>query len=139
MAENKTRATAADVDAFIARVPSAQKQADARALAALMARVSGEQPVMWGPSIIGFGTTHYVYDSGRTGDVCRIGFSPRANALTLYINKATPHYAELLARLGKHKTSKACLYINKLSDVDIGVLEETVAEAWRHSDSCDVC
>lgn len=139
MAENKTKATAADVDAFIARVPSAQKQQDARALAALMTRVSGEQPVMWGPSIIGFGSSHYVYDSGREGDICRIGFSPRANALTLYINKATPGYAELLARLGKHKMSKACLYINKLSDVDMNVLEEMVAEAWRHSDSCDVC
>jgi hypothetical protein len=139
MAENKTKATAVSVDAFIDAVPSDQKRQDAQTVRAIMQRVSGEPATMWGPSIIGFGTTHYVYDSGREGDICRIGFSPRANALTLYINKATPKYAELLGRLGKYKMSKACLYINKLADVDVGVLEQMIAEAWDNSDDCDVC
>jgi hypothetical protein len=104
-----------------------------------MQRVSGERPTMWGPSIIGFGSYHYRYESGHEGDACRIGFSPRSSALVLYIHTATKRYGQLLERLGKYKTSKACLYVNKLSDIDTHILEQMVIEAWRHSDSCDVC
>lgn len=139
MAETKTKATAVSVESFIDGVKSAQKQADARTLVRMMEKVSGEPATMWGASIIGFGTTHYRYDSGHEGDICRIGFSPRAGAMTLYLNKANEDSAALLTRLGKHKESKACLYVNKLADVDLVVLEELIERAWRNSDSCDVC
>ena len=94
---------------------------------------------MWGPAIVGFGEYRYHYASGHSGIMCRIGFSPRANALTLYIMTATPHFAELLAMLGKYRASKACLYINKLADVNRAVLGQLIDEAWQHSDTCDVC
>jgi hypothetical protein len=128
MAEAKTKPTAASVDAFLATSPHAH---DARALAAIMARVSGEPAVMWGPSIVGFGSYHYRYDSGHEGDMCRIGFSPRKAALTLYIDAGEPARADALARLGKHTTGKSCLYIKKLADVDEGVLRELIADAWE--------
>ena len=123
MAQNKTQPTPVDVDTFLASAPHSD---DARALAALMARVSGEEATMWGPAIVGFGTHHYRYDSGREGDICRIGFAPRKAELVLYGIPLT----DALARLGKHKTGKSCLYIKRLSDVDTAVLEEMIREAW---------
>ena len=125
-AEAKTRSTFADVDAFLASTPRAE---DARALAALMARVSGAPATMWGPSIIGFDRYHYRYDSGREGEMCRIGFSPRKAALTLYVDAGDPARADALARLGPHATGKSCLYIKRLADVDLAVLEDLVAAA----------
>jgi Domain of unknown function (DU1801) len=126
MAENKTQATTADVTAFIAGVADNGQRADAHALCAMMTRLSGEPPKMWGPSIIGFGSYHYKYDSGREGNAPRIGFSPRKGQTVLYLIDGYSQRAEQLARLGKHKTGKSCLYVKRLSDIDIGVLEEMI-------------
>ena len=127
MAENKTQATAADVAAFIDAVEPDQRREDAKTLCALMRRVSGEPPVLWGPSIVGFGTYHYRYDSGREGEAPRTGFSPRKAALTLYITSGFAMRDDILARLGKHSHGKGCLYIKTLADVDMAVLEEFIA------------
>jgi hypothetical protein len=124
MAENKTQATGADVTAFIEGVADDGQRADAHVIAAMMARLSGEPAKMWGPSIIGFGRYHYKYDSGREGDSLRIGFSPRKGQTVLYLIDGYSNRAGQLARLGKHKTGKSCLYIKRLSDIDISVLEE---------------
>jgi hypothetical protein len=133
MAENKTVATAASVDEFLDAVPDPQRRADARALRALMERVSGEPAAMWGPSIVGFGAYHYKYESGREGDMCRIGFSPRAGEFALY--GGFLRSPELLARLGKHRKGKGCLYIRRLADVDEAVLEAMAAAAFDKSSS----
>ena len=132
MAENKTKPTAVSVDDFLDAVPDPQRRADGRTLRALMERLSGEPATMWGPSIIGFGTCHYKYESGREGDMPRIGFSPRAKELVLYLTDEYPRYQALMGRLGKHKTSKACLYIKRLADVDEAVLEELCTESLDH-------
>lgn len=134
MAENKTKPTRASVRAFVAGVANETRRQDATALVALMQRVSGVAPQMWGPSIIGFGSQHYRYASGREGDMPRIGFSPRTSSLVLYLGTG-PESAGRLARLGKHKTGVSCLYVNKLADVDLAVLEAMVADAWRRSDA----
>jgi len=126
MTENKTQATGADVTAFIEAVADETQRADAHILSGLMARISGAPPKMWGPSIIGFGSYHYKYDSGREGDTLRIGFSPRKGQTVLYLPGTISGQADLLARLGKHKEGKGCLYIKRLSDVDMAVLEEMV-------------
>lgn len=139
MAENKTRAGDASVADFIAAVEHPGKRADAAVLDALFRRVTGEEPRMWGPTIIGYGQYHYRYDSGREGDMCRVGFSPRKAKHSLYVSCTCdgPRGAEvqgLLDRLGKHSQGQGgCLYINKLADVDMGVLEELVALGWRTS------
>lgn len=129
---NKTQATGDDVAAFIAAVPDAGQGADAQQLCALMQRLSGEPPVLWGPSIIGFGRYRYRYDSGREGEMCRIGFSPRKGQTVLYIHDGHADHADALARLGRHKTGKSCLYIRRLADIDLGVLETIIAGslAW---------
>ena len=128
MAENKTQATGADVTAFIDGVADETQRADAHEIAAMMARLSGAPPKMWGPSIIGFGSYHYKYDSGREGDSLRVGFSPRKGQTVLYLIDGYAGKEAQLARLGKHKLGKSCLYIKRLSDVDMVVLEEMVAE-----------
>lgn len=122
--ENKTQPTAASVDSFIATVADPTQRADAEAIRQMMAKMSGEPAQMWGPSIIGFGRYHYRYESGREGDMCRIGFSPRKGQTVLYLIDGFAGHAELLAQLGKHKTGKACLYIKRLADVDPAVLEQ---------------
>jgi len=104
----------------------------------MMERVTGEPATMWGPSIIGFGSYHYRYASGHEGDMPRVGFSPRSGNLVLYVG-GFPEYEALLARLGKHKTSKACLYLNKLADVDQSVLEEIARRTWEASEDIDHC
>jgi len=124
MAETKTKPTPVSVDAFIAAAEPPQRRDDARVIDALLRRVSGEAPKMWGPSIVGYGQYHYRYDSGREGDMCRLGFSPRKAQLVLYIMNGFAGEAELMARLGKHSTGVSCLYIKKLADVDLDVLEE---------------
>ena len=124
MAETKTRPTQLSVADFIDAVENPVRRDDAKAVCAMLERVTGESPSMWGPSIVGFGSYHYRYDSGHEGDMCRLGFSPRKAELVLYILTDGPGEAEKLARLGKHKTGKSCLYIKKLSDVDMAVLEE---------------
>jgi hypothetical protein len=128
MAENKTKPTGVSVEAFFDGIADPQRRADAPEVRALMERLSGEPAAMWGPSIVGFGSYHYKYDSGREGDACRIGFSPRAKELVLY-GLGVARQPALMERLGKHRTGKGCLYIKQLSDVDEGVLEELVGEA----------
>ena len=129
MAETKTKATAVSVDAFLDAVAHPVRRADGQALRVLMERVTGQPAVMWGPSIVGFGSYHYRYDSGHEGDMCRVGFSPRSANLVLYLG-GFPDYDALLATLGKHKRSKGCLYLGKLADVDAGVLEEIVGQSY---------
>ncbi len=126
MAELKTRATEIQVADFIAAVPDAPRRADAEAVCAMMARLTGAPPKMWGPSIIGFDSYAYRYDSGRTGEMCRIGFSPRKAELVLYVLDGNADQSEVLGRLGRHRTGKGCLYIKRLADVDADVLEEIV-------------
>lgn len=129
MAENKTRATKASVAAFIGAVADETRRADARALVKLMQAVTGEKPKMWGPSIVGFGTHHYVHDTGREGDVPLVGFSPRKPATVLYGLKGFRGFEALLARLGPHKEGGGCVYVKKLADVDPKVLKELVARS----------
>lgn len=132
MAKMKTVPTTASVDAFIAAVDDAQKREDCRAVAAIMAEATGASAQMWGTSIVGFGTYHYRYASGREGDFMEVGFSPRKRALTLYIMAGFSEYGDLLAKLGKHTTGKSCLYIKRLADVDQNVLREMVERSVRH-------
>jgi uncharacterized protein DUF1801 len=129
MAENKTKATRVSVAAFIDAVTDPAKRADAKALVKLMQSATGEKPKMWGPSIIGFGSQHYIYESGREGDMPVISFSPRKPATVLYGVMGFDDAKALLAKLGKHSTGKGCLYIKKLGDVDQEVLEKLVVKA----------
>jgi hypothetical protein len=129
-AEIKTQPTPVLVADFIAAVPDDRRRAEAGVIDAMMQRVSGASPAMWGSSIIGYGRYHYRYESGREGDMCRIGFSPRKAQLVLYIVDGFPEHADLLARLGKHKTGQACLYITRLDVIDLGVLEQLCAASW---------
>jgi hypothetical protein len=131
MAENKTQATAVGFEEFLASVDSERRREEARVIDAMMRRVTGETPVMWGPSIVGYGSYHYRYDSGREGDFARDGFSPRKAKLVLYLvvdwGDRKAEADALFARLGKYSQGVSCLYINKLEDVDTGVLEQLVA------------
>jgi hypothetical protein len=129
MVDNKTKPTKLSVAAFIDALTDQAKRADAKALAKLMRRATGEAPKMWGPSIIGFGSYHYTYDSGRQGDTPLAGFSPRKAATVLYGVTGCSDSEVLLAKLGKHTTGKGCLYIKKLADVDQKVLEELVVKS----------
>ncbi|SDG46593.1 DUF1801 domain-containing protein [Pelagibacterium luteolum] len=133
MAEIKTKPTQMDVDTFIAAVEKPVRRADAIVLRDMMERITGEPATMWGPSIIGFGSYHYRYDSGHEADMCRVAFSPRAANLVLYLG-GFPEFDELVAKLGKHKRSKACLYVNKLADIDMAVLEEITHLTFEATD-----
>ena len=124
--ELKTKATEVDVDAFIAGSP---KPVDGAAVCALMRRVTGLEPRMWGPTLVGFGEREYDLAGGKTGRMLALGFSPRRPSL-VFCMKHADGWDERLARLGKHATGKGCLYINKLADVDVAVLEAMVAAAW---------
>lgn len=128
-ADLKTKPTAASVEAFIARVPNAQRRKDAETVVKLLRRATGLQPKMWGPSIIGFGAYRYNYESGREGDMCMTGFSPRASALVLYVVGGVPKTDPLWTMLGKHRLGVSCLYINKLSDVNLTVLEKIIVQS----------
>lgn len=138
MAEAKTLETAADPAAFIAAVEPMWKREEAEVLDTLFRKVTGWPARMWGPSIIGYGRYHYRYESGREGDMCRQGFSPRKAKHSLYIMQCGEEseeaaFAPLLARLGKHSRGAACLYVNKLADIDLAVLEEMIALGWQRS------
>ena len=132
MAETKTRPTLTEITAFLDAVDHPVRRADGHALRALFERISGEPATLWGSSIVGFGSYHYRYDSGHQGESLRIGFSPRKANLVLYVGGYEGYDADL-ARLGKHKTSVACLYLNKLADVDMSVLETVVRRSWDTS------
>jgi len=129
---NKTRPTGAGVDTFLDAVENERRREDARTVKAMMERITGWEPRMWGPSIVGFGEYHYRYDSGREGDFLITGFSPRKKALTIYIMPGFARYDALMARLGKFRTGRSCLYINKLDDVDLSVLEELIASSVQY-------
>lgn len=132
MAENKTVETSADVEAFLNAVPDERKRADSFAILKLMQDVTGEEAKMWGDSIVGFGRYHYKYASGREGDFMLAGFAPRKQNLSLYILSGFDDFDDLRDRLGKHKVGKACLYINKLSDIDEEVLRQMVRQSVEH-------
>lgn len=132
MAENKTRATIASVTEFINSIEDRQKRADARKVAAIMRRVTGKRAKMWGSSIVGYGTYHYKYESGREGDFMITGFSPRKQALTVYIVAGFRRFDTLMGKLGKYKTGKSCLYIKRLSDVDEKVLEKLIDRSVKY-------
>ncbi len=131
MAENKTKPTAVNVTDFLNSVEHPTRRADGFKILEMMTEISGETAKMWGPSIVGFGSYHYKYDSGHEGDMCEIGFSPRKASLSLYLIVDSPKFASLLAELGKHKAGKGCLYINKLADVDEAVLRELIKETVK--------
>jgi hypothetical protein len=131
MAELKTRPTAASVTTFIAAIGDPGQRRDARVLVKLMRGVTGKRPKMWGSSIVGFGSYHYVYASGREGDWPLVAFSPRKGSTTVYVMTGFTRYGELLRKLGKHKTAKSCLYIRSLEDVDTAVLRTLVADSVR--------
>lgn len=132
MQENKTKATNVSVSAYIEGLTDASRRSEARELIEVMQRASGEKPKLWGPSIVGFGSYHYKYDSGREGDMPLISFSPRKAAMVLYSMLAHAEAKAVLAKLGRHSTGKGCLYIKKLADVDKTVLETLIKNAVAH-------
>lgn len=131
MAVNKTQPTAVSVTAYLRTLTDADRQADAKALVKLMTDASGEKARMWGTSIIGFGTRHYRYESGREGDTVLVGFSPRKAATVIYGVTGSKDAPGLLATLGKHTTGKGCLYIKRLSDIDRTVLAKLIVSAVK--------
>ena len=126
MAKNKTTRTDQDVVAFINAVPNEKKRKDSFVLLEMMARISGEEPYMYGPTIIGFGNYHYKYESGHEGDAPLVGFSPRKAAFSLYLSSTFPGREKMLAEFGKHKASVACIYVNSLADIKLPVLEKMI-------------
>ena len=133
MAENRTKATTASVAAYIDALTDPTRRSDAKMLVQLMQRASGEKPKMWGPSIVGFGSYHYKYESGREGDMPLIGFASRRAANVLYNTLCASGAEALMPRLGKHTTGKGCLYIKKLADVNTTVLETLITNAVVHN------
>lgn len=132
MAELKTKRNDGDVEAFLASIEDDAKRADSQALLELMSKITGEPGVMWGSSIVGFGSYHYTYATGREGDWFKVGFSPRKQNLTLYIMSGFDGSDELLEKLGKHTTGKSCLYVKRLADVDGKVLADLVKRSVEH-------
>ncbi|GAA1658083.1 hypothetical protein GCM10010977_09820 [Citricoccus zhacaiensis] len=130
--ENKTKPTQTSVEEFIAHVEHPVRRADAEVLDEMFRRITGEEPVMWGPTMVGYGSYHYEYESGHQGDALAVGFAPRKASQSLYGLLVQPEAPELLSRLGKHKVGKGCLYVNTLADVDLQVLEELVQTGYRH-------
>jgi len=125
---NKTQLTEASVEEYLAAISDEARRKDCQALTRLMASVTKHKPRMWGASIVGFGTRHYRYDSGREGDICLAGFSSRADSISVYVVVDTPAQQKLLAKLGRHKVStKACVYIKRMSDIDQDVLKAVIA------------
>lgn len=129
MAEAKTKPTGASVQAYIDARGNEQQRSDCATLLSMMKRLTGEPPVMWGPSIVGFGTYHYRYASGHEGEMCRTGFAIRSNDLVVYLVGEGAQQAALLSKLGKHKMGKSCLYFKRLADLDTKVLERLVKNA----------
>lgn len=133
MAEIKTKPTAASVDEFLARVPDAETRQDCDQLVKLLQAATGEEPRMWGPSIVGFGTLHYVYESGREGDWPLAGFSPRKKSLSLYLSCDIQQHQDLLDKLGSHSCGKGCLYLKRLSEVHVPTLKKLIREAVKET------
>ncbi|MEO8550022.1 MAG: DUF1801 domain-containing protein, partial [Kofleriaceae bacterium] len=133
MVEAKTKPTTTSAAQFIARVPDPARRADAESLVQIFQRATGEPPVMWGPSIVGFGAYHYTYESGREGDMCLVGFSPRSTSLVLYARSGAKGEEARLAKLGKYKSSTGCLYVKRLADIDAKVLEQLVRASAAHT------
>lgn len=133
--DNKTQATDASVEAFLAGVTPERKSVEAQALDRHFRQVTGFQPRMWGASMVGYGRYHYRYASGREGESLATGFSPRKARFSIYIMPGYADFGEILARLGKHKIGKSCLYVNKLADIDLDVLEELIRAGLRDLDA----
>jgi len=131
MSDIKTKPNDQSVDEFLKKVEKPKKRDDSYEILKLMRDITQEEPVMWGNSIIGFGSYHYKYESGREGDIFLTGFSPRKQALSIYIMSGFEKYEALLTRLGKYRTGKSCLYINKLADVDKSILKELITESIK--------
>lgn len=135
MSPNKTQPEKLPVEAFLASIEPETRREEARQLDALFRKVTGFEPVMWGPSIIGYGRYHYRYDSGREGDFLATGFSPRKAQHSVYILPGYADYGEILSRLGKHSTGKSCLYVKRLSDIDMDVLAELIVAGLKDLDA----
>jgi hypothetical protein len=133
MSGNKTRPTGRNVIEFLDEVPSETRKEDAFRLMDMMQEITGDPPTMWGPSIIGFGECHYVYSSGREGDMPLASFAPRSSNLVIYLDPGFEGYSDLLEKLGKHKTGAVCLYINKLADVDEAVLRKMIKLSYEYT------
>lgn len=127
--EAKTKATTASVAAYLAAITDPSRQADCRAISELMRRITQHAPVMWGSSMVGFGSYRYTYASGHSGEFFQIGFAARKGDISIYLVAGSPGQDALLARLGKHKMGKACLYVRRLADIDLSVLEQLVSES----------
>jgi hypothetical protein len=131
MAEQKTKPTRGSVEKFLASIPDERRRKDALTVCKLMRKLTGQRPKMWGASMVGFGEYHYRYPSGHEGDSFQLGFSPRKQALTLYVMPGLTGLEKQLARLGKHKMGKGCLYVGDLAQIDLGVLEKILASSLR--------
>ena len=131
-AQMKTKANDGSVQDFLGRIANARRREDAFAILKMMQSVTRKKPRMWGSSIVGFDEYHYKYESGREGDMCLIGFSPRSQAMTLYLGDLA-RYAPMLGRLGKHTNGQGCLHVRKLEDVDRDVLKQLVSEAYKNN------
>lgn len=129
MAENKTKPTGASVEAYLDSRANAQQRSDSEDLMALLAQVTEDEPTMWGPSIVGYGLYRYTYESGRSGEMPLVGFAIRGREIVLYVNAESDAQQALLAKLGPHKMGKSCLYVKRLADLDVGVLEQIVANS----------
>jgi len=129
MAENKTRPTEASVEDYIAAIDDETRRSDCEVLIKLMSGITKQPPRMWGSSIVGFGSYHYRYESGREGDMCQTGFSSRKGDISVYLVASGANQDELLAKLGKHRMGKSCLYIKRLDLVNAGVLRQLVADS----------
>jgi hypothetical protein len=132
MAELKTKENKASVEKFLNSIKDEQKRQDSFKILEMMKKITKEDPKMWGPSIVGFGSYHYKYASGHEGDMCIAGFSPRKEALTIYILPGFEKYDSLMKKLGKYKTGKSCLYIRRLEDIDTKVLTELISESYKY-------
>lgn len=132
MYELKTKQNGQNVEEFLNSVSNRKRREDSFTILEMMKQVTKLEPKMWGPSIVGFGTYHYKYASGHEGDMCMIGFSPRKQSLTLYILSNFENYKALMKQLGKYKTGKSCLYINKLEDVDLPTLKKLIQEGFKY-------
>lgn len=130
-AELKTKVNDASVADFLGSVADEQKRKDSFEILKIMQQITKEEPKMWGPSIVGFGSYHYKYESGREGDWMQIGFSPRKQNITLYLIPGSERYQELMNKLGKYSTGKSCLYVKRLSDVNVDVLKELITESLK--------
>lgn len=133
MPKNKTTPTEHSVEKFLNSVPDERKRKDSIIICNIMREETGLQPKMWGPAIIGYGAYHYKYESGHEGDAPFLGFSPRKDAIVLYLSNDFEGREELLKKFGKHKTGKVCIYLKKIEDIDISVLKEMVSRAFKHT------